>query len=244
LLRPNLGPNLGGINTLSSTFGEGANSDLPWASVFDPAANARVLSSIQAEGFRAASELVDRFVRIAATGLNGAERSASSTMGLTDSDRHDLFGATDVEPLIRSWWALIGQFLLGATPHAAEGVAVDSATLDLSNAHANGQLDLLATSPGAAKAEVWLHNRGAGDLGQIRLRCSDLLAHDGGVVSSAAVTFDPATVAMPGRSSRGVDVTIEVPQGVSPGTYRGTVLAQGHPDLWLPIVLTAQTPAP
>jgi hypothetical protein len=230
---------------LSSIFGEGANSDLPWASVFDPAANARVLSTIQAEGFRAASELVDRFVRIAATGLNGAERPAPSTMGLSESDRHDLFGATDVEPLIRSWWALIGQFLLGATPHAGDGVAApDSATLDLSNAHATGQLDLVAMSPGAAKAEVWLHNRGAGDLGQIRLRCSDLLAHDGGVVGSAAVTFDPATVAMPGRSSRGIEVNIEVPQGVAPGAYRGTVLAQGHPDLWLPIVLTTQTSAP
>ena len=36
----------------------------------------RALSAVQADGFRAASELVDRFVRIAAAGLNGNETSA------------------------------------------------------------------------------------------------------------------------------------------------------------------------
>lgn len=43
--------------------GDGTIDDLPWASVFDPAANARALSAIQAEGFRAASRIVNRFVR-------------------------------------------------------------------------------------------------------------------------------------------------------------------------------------
>ena len=38
---------------------DGAISDLPWASVFDPANNMRVLGEIQARGFRAATELVD-----------------------------------------------------------------------------------------------------------------------------------------------------------------------------------------
>jgi len=227
---------------VSSNSGNGANKDLPWASVFDPAANARALSTIQAEGFRAASELVDRFVRIATTGHNGSERPTPPTAGLTDPDRHDLFGATDVEPLIRSWWAMIGQFLLGAAPQARGGAPATSATLDLSNAEATGKLDLAATSPGAAKAEVWLHNKGANDLGQIELRCSDLLAHDGSVVGSATVAFDPAAVATPGRSSRGIEVTIEVPQGVAPGTYRGTLLVQGHPNLWLPVVLTVRAP--
>jgi hypothetical protein len=30
---------------------------------------------------------------------------------------------------------------------------------------------------------------------------------------------------------------MEVPQGVL-GIYRGTLLAEGHPNLWLPVVLT------
>ena len=45
-----------------TTGDDGSIADLPWASVFDPEANARALSAIQARGFRAATEVVDRFV--------------------------------------------------------------------------------------------------------------------------------------------------------------------------------------
>jgi hypothetical protein len=47
---------------------------------------------------------------------------------------------------------------------------------------------------------------------------------------------------MPGRSSRGIELRIEVPHGVQPGIYRGTLLAEGHPNLWLPVVLTVRVP--
>lgn len=221
--------------------GDGNINDLPWASVFDPAANARALSAIQAEGFRAASELVDRFVRIATTGLNGNVRSTTPAAPLTQDQRADLFGATDIEPLIRSWWSMIGQFLLGAAPRLPESTSQDQATLDFSNAQAEGRLDLTVTPPGVATSEVWLHNRGAKDLGEIQLRCSDLLAPDGSVVGSGAVTFNPAVVPMPSRSSRGIELKIEVPQGVQPGVYRGTLLVGDHPELWLPVVLTVRS---
>jgi hypothetical protein len=62
------------------------------------------------------------------------------------------------------------------------------------------------------------------------------------VVESGAVTFDPAAVAMPGRSSRGLELKIAVPQGVQPDLYRGTLLVQGHPSLWLQVVLTVRAP--
>jgi hypothetical protein len=224
--------------------GDGSINEPPWASVFDPAANARALSAIQAEGFRAASEIVDRFARIAATGSgsNGKDRPTTTAAPLTNDRRADLFGATDIEPLIRSWWAMIGQLLLGSAPHVPDPTAAPPASLDFSNTATEGQLDLAAFSPGDAKAEVWLHNRAAADLGQIQLRCSDLLAHDGSVVESRMVTFDTAAGAMPGRSSRGIELKIDVPQGVAPETYRGTLLAQGHPNLWLPVVLTVRVP--
>ena len=221
--------------------GDGNINELPWASVFDPAANARALSAIQAEGFRAASELVDRVVRIASTGLNGNDRSTPSAATLTQDQRADLFGATDIEPLIRSWWSMVGQFLLGSAPRALDSPAADPATLDFSNAEAEGRLDLEATAPGTTTAEVWLHNRAAKDLGEIELRCSDLLAHDGSVMGSGAVTFIPAAVLMPGRSSRGIELKIEIPQGVQPRLYRGTLLVEGHPELWLPVVLTVRS---
>ncbi|PXX06309.1 hypothetical protein [Mycolicibacterium moriokaense] len=219
---------------------DGSINDMPWASVFDPAANARAFSAIQAEGFRAASALVDRFVRIATTGIspNGQPPTSASANG----EHGDLFGGADIEPLIRSWWSMVGQFLLGAAPPAADSAAPEPASLDFSAAAAEGRLDLAASAPGVATAEVWLHNRGAADLGQVQLRCSDLLAHDGDVVTSGAVVFDPDAVALPGRSSRGIELRIEVPQGVAPGIYRGTVLAEGHPSLWLPVVLTVRAP--
>jgi hypothetical protein len=88
---------------------------------------------------------------------------------------------------------------------------------------------------------VWLHNADAGDLGHVRLRCSDLLSPDGGVVSSSVIALKPAVLAMPGRSSRGIDVEIEVAQKVRPGLYRGTLLVEGHPHLWLPVALTVRS---
>ena len=96
----------------------------------------------------------------------------------------------------------------------------------------------MASEPGAVSTEVWLHNRGADDLGKVRLRCSDLLAHDGALIESALVRFEPDTVAMVARCSRGVTVEIDVPDDTAAGNYRGTMLADGYPDIWLPVVLS------
>jgi hypothetical protein len=222
--------------------GDGRNGEVPWASVFDPAANARALTSIQAEGFAAASQIVDRFARIAANGLNGDGQPASPGARLSDDQRADLFGATDVEPLIRSWWSVLGQlFIRSAPPRVPTQDSPDPATLEFSTAEARGELTLESEGTGPVTGEVWLHNADAKDLGQVRLRCSDLLSADGGVVSSAAMAFDPAVVPMPGRSSRGTDVKIELAQNVQPGLYRGTLLVEGHPHLWLPVVLTVHS---
>ena len=76
------------------------------------------------------------------------------------------------------------------------------------------------------------------DFGKVRLRCSDLLAHDGTVIRSEMVRFEPDTVPMPARCSRGVMVEIDVGDDVPPGRYRRTLLADGHADVWLPVVLT------
>jgi hypothetical protein len=81
-------------------------TELPWASVFDPAANARALSAIQAEGFRAASRVVDRFAQIAgnvsggprqATDAGAPEAAAPLTPGLNP----------DVDLVITTWWTVL-----------------------------------------------------------------------------------------------------------------------------------------
>jgi hypothetical protein len=216
----------------------GNGTALPWATVFDPAANVRALSAIQADGLRAASELVDRFIRIAANGLNGNGSEASPTAEDRAGDRDtDLFGASGLEPLVTSWWSMVDRFLQNSVPHGAHGGQPTSASLDLASGIATGEVRLETAAPGSATTEVWLHNGGPADLGEVRLRCGDLLAHDGTTITARHLRFDPDVVVLPARSSRGVDVDVDVGEHVAPGDYRGLLLAHGYPDLWVPIHL-------
>jgi hypothetical protein len=228
--------------------GDRNNSAPPWSSVFDATANARALSGIQAEGFRAASELVDRCVNLAGTTLGAVVSSGLSAKPDSVDHRADILGATNLEPLIRGWWSMVGQYLLGSAPSAApRSPQLESPTqpaaLNFANAEAKGALRLEAFVSGAAVADVWLHNAGAEDFGHIRLRCSDLMADHGGVIPAGSVTFSPDVVPMPGRSSRGIDVEIKVADDVVAGIYRASLLAEGHPQLWLPIVLIVRPAA-
>ncbi|MCV7178276.1 hypothetical protein [Mycolicibacterium sphagni] len=217
--------------------------DVPWASIFDPAANMRALTSVQAEGFRAASELVDRFVRMVATRPDGGAAAVRQASPLSDEQRADFLGATDVEPLIRSWWAMAGQFLMGGAPQTQPATAATSPALDFTGSAASGRLEFETEVGDSATAEVWLHNSADGDLGRICLRCSELMAHDGSVIEAAAARLDPKVVPMPGRSSRGIAVTVKATKKTKPGVYRGTILVEGRPELWLPVALTVRPPS-
>jgi hypothetical protein len=233
---------------------DGRTSDVPWASVFDPAANARALSAIQAEGFRAASKLVDRFVGKAGNrnghGGNGSGPGTAPrtpAVSSVNGDGESLSDDFNVEQLVKTWWLIAGQFLLGsarmaASPFIGSASGGGPASLDLGEAGGKGILELHAERAGRATAEIWLHNRGPDDRGELALRCSDLLASDGDVVEAAAMHFEPRIVPMPRRSSRGVAITIALTPRVRPGVYRGTLLAGGSPDLWLPVVLTVRMP--
>lgn len=226
-------------------IGDNGNfSDLFFASILDPEANVRRLTAIQAEGFRAASELVDRFVRMAKPTGNGTDHSKKPVVNANQEGSNGDNGADGaiLEPLLRSWLSLTDQFLRGSRQLVDETLE-GPATLDLEKVEAQGALDLSSGSPGVARGEVWLHNRGLGNLGDIRLRCSELLAHDGHVISAAAIEFDPETVPMPGRSSRGVSIKVHVDQEAPPARYCGTLLAEGFPDLSIPVTVTVRPPA-
>jgi hypothetical protein len=43
---------------------------------------------------------------------------------------------------------------------------------------------------------------------------------------------------MVARCSRGVTIQVDVSDDIRPGHYRGTLLADGYPDIWLPVVLS------
>jgi hypothetical protein len=219
--------------------GDGTIDDLPWASVFDPAANARALSAIQAEGFRAASRIVDRFVRAVGSDGDGQAAAPSSDTGSDVPTASGVPGLQDLEGLTRAWWSAVGQLLLRSMPGTArsDGRPV---SLDLNDTESHGAVNLEVAAGGSAETVVWLHNRGPDDRADVRLRCSDLLSHDGNVIPADAVLLDTAVVPMPRRSSRGVAITVTVAPEALPGVYRGTLLASGHPDLWLAVVVTVR----
>jgi hypothetical protein len=137
---------------------------------------------------------------------------------------------------------MVGQFLLRSMPLTAKAGS-GSVSLDVNDPDSKRAVNLEAPLGGSANSEVWLHNRGADDRGDVGLQCSDLLSHDGNVIRADAVRMDSAVVPMPARSSRGVAIAINVAPEVRPGIYRGTLLASGHPDLWLPVVLTVRLPS-
>jgi hypothetical protein len=204
-------------------------SDIPWAAVFDPALNIRALGEIQARGFRAATEVVNRFIRPADT------KSVTESVNNTQAPGDQAASPPDVDRVLQVWQRLATQAvesLRGAAQPRGE-----VASVDIQQATSSGAVSLVASEPGAVSTEVWLHNRGADDLGKVRLRCSDLLAHDGALIESALVRFEPDTVPMVARCSRGVTVEIDVPDDTAAGNYRGTMLADGYPDIWLPVVL-------
>jgi hypothetical protein len=211
---------------------DGSMAELPWASVFDPAANVRALSAIQARGFKAATEVVDRFVRLTDRGFGAPTESAEEDQSNgIDPGRYPEIGR--IVKSLQNAVSQLGESTLGATKSAEPG-------LDLGNAAASGEAHFEATGPGPTVTEVWLHNRGSVDLGKVRLRCSDLLSHDGTVIDSSRVRFEPDVVPIPDRCSRGVTVEVDVPQELAPGRYRGTLLADGHADVWLPVVLNVK----
>ncbi|MCW2690427.1 MAG: hypothetical protein JWR37_5317 [Mycobacterium sp.] len=220
---------------------DGSMADLPWAAVFDPAGNVRALGEIQARGFRAATELVDRFVRLADRDRAAASDSAApkSASPPTGDETASATTFPNVDQVLGSWQRLLGQLtqsFSGTAPTTGPGAA----TFDLVNDNASGQISFEAAEPGAVSTEVWLHNGGPTDMGKVRMRCSDLLAHDGTVIPAQSVRFEPDTVSMPARCSRGVTVEVDVADDLAPGCYRGTLLADGHPDVWLPITLAVK----
>lgn len=215
---------------------DGAVADMPWASVFSPTANARALNAIQAEGFRAASQLVDRFVR--------ATTAGDPQPAPGDPPAPNAAGQGDLERLTRAWWSMFGQFLLGAAPPGTLPGAGGAGALAFGQREAGGMVTLAGAGPGWLSTEVWLHNNTHNDFGEVSLHCSALVAHTGHVIAATAVQCEPDPVPVPARTSRGVQLRVQLAPFDPPGIYRGTLLAAGHPDLWLPVALTIRPPAP
>lgn len=166
--------------------GDPAISDVPWALIFDPAVNARALGEIQARGFRAAAGLVDRFV--ARPGRMGQPAEAGGQQTSQETESPAAAKNPDVEALLQSWRAVLGQ-LAGSLGGTSAAPPPQGAAFDFVTSAAAGHLVLRSSGEATTSGEVWLHNSGSADLGDITLRCGDLLSHDGHVIG-----FEPSDV--------------------------------------------------
>lgn len=192
--------------------------------LFDPVAGVRAMADIQAEGLRAASDLLERVL--------GPDQQVPTAR--SPSPSISSAGGGDYAALVDAWVELLQRVAAGLAPPAEVGtvtVPVDSdavappVRLELED---SGQR-------GSAAGEIWLHNGTSAAFGPLVLSCGPLSA-PGGETLEARVDFDPAELPpLPSRSSRGVVVSVAVGSRPSPGLYRGTIQAEGAPALWLPI---------
>jgi len=213
---------------------DGSIAGMPWASVFDPDNNFRAIGEIQDRGFRAARLVVDRLIKAVDDKAGAAAPDSAAAGAAADA-------GPGVDRVLATWQSMLDQLLrsIGETVRDRGSAETHSASVDLGAQRAYGHVEAIAARPGTtATAEVWLHNRGHADLGTIRLRASDLLAHDGGVIGCAAVRFVPEDIPMPPRSSRAVTIEVDLAVGVVPGTYHGTLLVDGHAEVWLALGVT------
>lgn len=205
------------MNNRSEGDGEGGRERR--RPLLDPVAGMRAMAEIQADGLRAASELLERVLEPDRSGPQPRPRSQQG----------------DYAALMDAWAELLARLAAGLERPAGSGgvrVPVDS--------DAAGPPLRLALEPsgqgGGEAAEIWLHNGTSAAVGPLALRCGTLTAPDGTVLEGARVSFDPAEVEqLPPRSSRGVLVSLAASGPLRPGVYRGTIQAEGAPRLWLPV---------
>ena len=197
---------------------DGESSQKPSRPLFDPVAGVRAMADIQAEGLRAAGDLIERML--------GSEPD--------DARPRPSSAAGDYTALVEAWTDLLRGTVDGFARLSRPGavtVAVDSTGIgpQLRLAHDSGDAD-------GSTAEVWIHNGTSSAVGPLALRCGQLSDCEGTMLEGADVCFEPPEVAsLPARSSRAFVVSLAASRPLRPGTYRGTIQARGAPGLWLPL---------
>lgn len=191
--------------------------------LFDPVAGMRAMADIQAEGLRAASDLLERVLAPDHEDRPGRAPSPER----------------DYAALVDAWASLLERVAGGLAQPAQSGgvtIPVDSSTV-------GPPLRLVLERPEQAEsvsAEIWLHNGTSAAVGPLILR-SGALTGAGGEALDVRVGFEPAEVPiLPPRSSRGVGISVVANGRPRPGIYRGTIQAEGAPKLWLPVEVAVE----
>lgn len=200
----------------------------------------RAFADVQRQGLEATTRLVDRLIHA----VDGDGRASPRVNGRNGAARPS-------EDVLRLWVEVVrlgldafGQFLpsVASNGGAAASVDVGSGTSTGVLRVEVGPRAMADNGEGRPGTELWLHNHDAAERSGLSLSCGDLRSSAGTTLPAEAVRFDPPTIDLPGRSSRGVLVSVH--GDPAPGAYRGVILATGAGDVWLPIevVVTGSSP--
>lgn len=222
--------------------GEGRGTAWQWA-MFDPVANAQALADVQAQALRAAGDLVERL----AQSVDGARERASAEPENGSAPDGAATAAGDALRLVETWIDLLQRASSSfANVATRDSQSTDNGRVEVhldSDAPAGGtvRLEMLDTGSGA-HTEAWLHNGTTTGVGPLALHAGELRAPDGTLLG-ASVVCDPGRIdSLPGRSSRGVTVSVRRHGRVRAGTYRGLIQVEGAPDVWLAVEVIVRAP--
>ncbi len=209
----------------------------PWAALFDPVANARALGEIQAQALRAAGEVVERLARLS----DGSESGPSASDHTETTSDGETPPPGDAANLLEAWIELLQRASKSFSNASGGGSRVrddERIEVDLDTGSTNGLVRLEVDGSGALRvgiAEVWLHNGTADSVGPLTFLGGELRSPDGDPLA-ATLACDPAHIeVLPGRSSRGVALTVAKEGVLCPGTYRGLIQVKGAPQVWLTV---------
>ncbi len=205
---------------------------------FDGLAGLRAMADIQRAGLETAAVVVERMLELGRQSARAPFPLHLPAEPVVDGDgaeeardrgREARRLRADAERLLELWGESM-RLLLDVAADAAE-TGVDGR---------NGTADQLTLSPvpsgESAVGRVWLHVLDGPPGSPARLTTTALTAHDDAAIEAPAASFEPPlidTFAL--RSSQEILVTIEVPEGTSPGVYHGHILATGLPEVGLPV---------
>jgi hypothetical protein len=210
----------------------GGAGDIPFASLFDPVSNARVMGDIQAQALRAAGDLVERLLAVAeALPKPGAPFPTASGTGNGSTGRSD-----DASRLIDAWVEML-QRISGAFGTRSGDENSQQVDVEVGDGAAPC-LRFCADESGElvqGEAEVWLHNGTPDPFGPLTIGSGDLISPEGERLA-AHVVCEPAAIAeLPPRSSRGVIVSLAPEGELHRGVFRGLLQVRGAPGVWFPV---------
>ncbi len=186
----------------------------------DPIAGMRAVADIQAEGLRAASDLLDRVLGRAAPAVPPPDGGS---------------GERGYAPILDAWASLLEGFATAlSTPGGGTVLSIDS--------EQPGPVVRIRWADGVSSdVEMRIRNPGSEAAGPLRLAAGALLAPDGSVLEGAEIQVAPEEISeLPARATLAVRISLRVERAPRPGTYRGTMQAPGAPSLWLPVEVTIE----